>query len=183
MPHTHYGPVMGVAPNPYNTRSKKRARHGESYAVGVPVDAYGWTQMGPQWVRYNTMVPSHHLPDNPFREFSWGYYVQYGVDDRHFLLGYRDDIVGIRADIRDIRTLNTVPLDIPEGRPVTQTGFRIELPDFLGDPSDPTSRYYNPRRQRRHWTQRPTDADDNPEYVERFWRVAAASQLREWSPR
>ena len=38
MPHTHYGPVMGVVPHSYNTRSKKRARHGESYTVGILTD-------------------------------------------------------------------------------------------------------------------------------------------------
>jgi len=140
MPHTHYGPVMGVAPNPYNTRSKKRARHGESYAVGVPVDAYGWTQMGSQWVRYNTITPPHQLPDDPSDGYPYSYYVQYGVDARRFHLGYRDDVEGRRGELRDIRTLNTVPLNIPEGRPVTETG-QIQLPDFLGQPFDPTSRY------------------------------------------
>ena len=33
MPHTHYGPVMGVA---LNTRSKKRVKHGESDASAGP---------------------------------------------------------------------------------------------------------------------------------------------------
>ena len=96
--------------------------------------------MGPHWMRYNTITPSHHLRDNPSHGYPSGYYVQYGVDAVRFLLNYRDEIVGSGAELRDIRTLNTVPLNIPEGRPVTETG-QIQLPDFLGQPFDPTSRY------------------------------------------
>jgi len=208
MPHTHYGPVMGVRP-----RGKKR-RHGESVqgsevAEGRLVDDYldgtygsgdgtyaskfTYYDATPLW---DAAAGSPGTPEFLSRVRMENQHLEEARDRlprTNLAVGFHNSLVEYREQDPDsirrfIQTVNTVPLPA-YGRPVPsetpQTSFRIELPDFLGDPSDPTSRYYNPRRQRRQWSQRPTDVDDNPEYEERFRRVAAASQLlqlREWSP-
>ena len=147
MPHTHYGPVMGVAPNPYNTRSKKRARHGESYTEGAELifaPAPPYVDDGEYinlLTRTSMMYEVEGFALNP-RNFppipdgvTWQ---QIGMSRPYY--SYQD--FGVEEGWHQIRTTNTVPVEhIAVGRPVTQTGFRIELPDFLGDPFDPTSRY------------------------------------------
>ena len=158
MPHTHYAPVMGVAPNPYNTRSKKRARHGESYAVGIPLDytpSEGvYEYMGPHpsgsdegmWMQYYAHTRREYLANWNINVHSIGQQVGLGLPNFRTSLPadrfpYPYNVDTQYDDVTRTHTVNTVPLNIPEGRPVTQTGFRIELPDFLGDPFDPTSRY------------------------------------------
>jgi len=137
MPHTHYAPVMGVAP-----RTRKRRRHGESYiAVGVPLtesqqfgDVMTYTSGSQFYVPY-------HLPPNlqqMLGDFATVYDVR--MMNAAGLTTYRESPQG-----RVIQTAHTASTPVAEGVPVPRqtrqsTAGRV-LPSFVGDPYDPTSRW------------------------------------------
>ena len=135
MPHTHYGPVMGVART--NPRPKRK-RHGESYIVVGEELHLSDTPYSRQLRRAFNYYPYEDNNNNLYTTLQVDYEPTNAEDPG---IGVYMTVDAPPPSNSMLITVNVASEPVAEGRPADQWPFQLPLPSFYGNPFDSNSRW------------------------------------------